>query len=67
MRLLACLVLLVVAMPAAAVAGSVTRTPAEDVGPPFWCDWGSDWDERCYAVNTEASFSSSPRVSRTSV
>jgi hypothetical protein len=22
--------------------------PAEDVSLPFWCDWGYDWDERCY-------------------
>ena len=21
---------------------------AEDVSLPFWCDWGYDWDERCY-------------------
>ena len=20
---------------------------------PFWCDWGYDWDERCYTDNTE--------------
>jgi hypothetical protein len=66
MRLLACLVLLVVAMPAAAVAGSVTRAPVGDVGLPFWCDWGSDWDERCCTDNTDASFSSSPTARRTS-
>ena len=23
-------------------------TPSEDVALPFWCDWGYDWDERCY-------------------
>jgi hypothetical protein len=22
--------------------------PAQDVSLPFWCDWGYDWDERCY-------------------
>jgi hypothetical protein len=22
--------------------------PSADVGLPFWCDWGYDWDERCY-------------------
>lgn len=22
--------------------------PVEDVSLPFWCDWGYDWDERCY-------------------
>jgi hypothetical protein len=24
----------------------------EDVGLPFWCDWGYDWDERCYRDDT---------------
>jgi hypothetical protein len=23
-------------------------SPAEDVAMPFMCDWGYDWDERCY-------------------
>jgi hypothetical protein len=22
--------------------------PVEDVSLPFWCDWGYDWEERCY-------------------
>ena len=22
--------------------------PTQDVSLPFWCDWGYDWDERCY-------------------
>ena len=22
--------------------------PAQDLSLPFWCDWGYDWDERCY-------------------
>jgi hypothetical protein len=22
--------------------------PVQDVSLPFWCDWGYDWDERCY-------------------
>jgi hypothetical protein len=26
----------------------VTLRPVEDVSFPFWCDWGYDWDERCY-------------------
>jgi hypothetical protein len=27
----------------------VLRTPpSADVSFPFWCDWGYDWDERCY-------------------
>jgi hypothetical protein len=35
-----------------AVAGDVqvtTLSPVEDVSLPFWCDWGYDWDERCYS------------------
>ena len=23
-------------------------TPSADGSFPFWCDWGYDWDERCY-------------------
>jgi hypothetical protein len=22
--------------------------PTQDVSLPFWCEWGYDWDERCY-------------------
>ena len=30
-------------------AQSVYRAaPSADVSLPFWCDWGYDWDERCY-------------------
>ena len=29
----------------AAVYGSF---PSADASLPFWCDWGYDWDERCY-------------------
>jgi hypothetical protein len=47
MRLVLAL-LLVLACPAVARAGSVVLPPAADVGLPFWCDWGYDWDERCY-------------------
>ena len=32
---------------------TVVVTPAEDVSIPFWCDWGYDWDERCYRLNEE--------------
>jgi TGF-beta propeptide len=31
-----------------ATAGSFRATPSADVSLPFWCDWGYDWDERCY-------------------
>jgi hypothetical protein len=26
-----------------------TLSPLDDVSLPFWCDWGYDWDERCYS------------------
>jgi hypothetical protein len=44
-------VLLVVAAgPAQAETRAVVHrsAPAADVGLPFWCDWGYDWEERCY-------------------
>jgi hypothetical protein len=28
-----------------------TIAPADDVSLPFWCDWGYDWDERCYRLD----------------
>jgi len=40
----------------AAQAGDVsvaTLTPVEDVAVPYWCDWGYDWDERCYRDNSD--------------
>jgi hypothetical protein len=42
--------LVVGAAPARAeVAPTVYRTPpTADVSLPFWCDWGYDWDERCW-------------------
>jgi len=53
MRLLACLFLLAVCVcPAPAAGGSFVRGSLEDVGIPFWCDWGYDWDERCFRDNT---------------
>jgi hypothetical protein len=46
------LVVLVGGLPPAAAAqraSIVYRAGAEaDVSLPFWCDWGYDWDERCY-------------------
>lgn len=52
MRLaVACVLLLLVASPPAR-AGTISRAPVEDLGLPFWCDWGYDWDERCYTDNT---------------
>jgi hypothetical protein len=53
MRFLALLLALVACvLPAPAAGGSLVRTPVEDVGLPFWCDWGYDWDERCYRDDT---------------
>jgi hypothetical protein len=53
MRLLACLFLVAACVyPASAAGGSFVRQPTEDLGMPFWCDWGYDWDERCYTDNT---------------
>src|SRR5712691_10860521 len=31
----------------------VTLQPVEDVSLPFRCDWGYDWDERCYRDDSE--------------
>jgi hypothetical protein len=50
MRLLAVL-LAALACVGAARAGELrvaTLSPVEDVSLPFFCDWGYDWDERCY-------------------
>jgi hypothetical protein len=53
MRLLACLFLLAVCVcPARAAGGSFVQRPLEDVGIPFWCDSGYDWNERCFRDNT---------------
>jgi hypothetical protein len=43
------MVLLTLAALAPAAPGAVVVcSPVDDVGRPFWCDWGYDWDERCY-------------------
>jgi hypothetical protein len=31
----------------------VTVSPAEDLSLPFWCDWGYDWDERCFTDRSD--------------
>ena len=33
---------------AASSQASVFMAPAQDLSLPFWCEWGYDWDERCY-------------------
>jgi hypothetical protein len=46
-----CLVALVAtAGPARAQDGATVYStrPSADASFPFWCDWGYDWDERCY-------------------
>jgi TGF-beta propeptide len=51
MRLLALILVVAAALsayPAAAGAETAAIRPSADVGMPFWCDWGYDWDERCY-------------------
>jgi hypothetical protein len=41
---------LLVCSPSASAVGTHTLqlAPVQDVSLPFWCDWGYDWDERCY-------------------
>jgi hypothetical protein len=34
--------------PAAAPATTIAIGPTADVGLPFWCDWGYDWESRCF-------------------
>jgi hypothetical protein len=44
------------ALAGAAHAGEVRTVsvpPVDDVSFPFWCDWGYDWDERCYRLDEE--------------
>jgi hypothetical protein len=52
MRLFALILLVMAATLSAQPAAGATMTaairPSADVGMPFWCDWGYDWDERCY-------------------
>jgi hypothetical protein len=35
----------------ASVVQTATLTPVDDVSFSFWCDWGYDWDERCYRLS----------------
>ena len=47
---LSLVIALAVCSPSASADGTdIVRLPAlQDVSLPFWCDWGYDWDERCY-------------------
>ena len=49
-RLLVLLVLAPLVLSGSALGASATVSipPSEDVGLPFWCDCGYDWEERCY-------------------
>jgi hypothetical protein len=48
--LLALAVLVAAAGPAAAQSEPITHRvgASADASLPFWCDWGYDWEERCY-------------------
>lgn len=51
MRRLALIATLAAALSAPAAASSSTTVAiaaSADVGFPFWCDWGYDWESRCY-------------------
>jgi hypothetical protein len=50
---LSLIIALTVWSPSASADGpQIMRLPAvQDVSLPFWCDWGYDWDERCYRDN----------------
>jgi hypothetical protein len=46
-----CLVTALTVVTSSATADSTSAVRLEsvqDVSLPFWCDWGYDWDERCY-------------------
>ena len=48
---LALALLVALALTGVARAGDVqvvTLPATEDLSLPFWCDWGYDWDERCF-------------------
>jgi hypothetical protein len=49
MRLLVSLIAMAALLLApAGRAATAVVLPSADVGLPFWCNWGYDWDERCY-------------------
>ena len=53
-RILVLVLACALAVPGAAAARasggpvSITLRPVQDVSFPFWCDWGYDWEERCW-------------------
>jgi hypothetical protein len=50
---LAFLAALALAGPARADVGMVTIPVAQDLSLPFWCDWGYDWQERCFRDDSD--------------
>lgn len=48
MRVLALLLLVAASWPQPALTATTALRPSADVGLPFWCDWGYDWESRCY-------------------
>jgi hypothetical protein len=56
MKWLLLVVVLALAFAAGAHAADVrvaTTTPVEDLSLPFWCDWGYDWNERCFRDDSD--------------
>jgi hypothetical protein len=50
---LALLAALALAGTARADLGVVTIPAAEDLSLPFWCDWGYEWQERCFRDDSD--------------
>jgi hypothetical protein len=46
--LLAVLAVAGLCLPASAPGVTIAVRPSADVGLPFWCDWGYDWESRCF-------------------
>jgi TGF-beta propeptide len=42
------LALILLAAAAPAHAETYSTAPSADMSLPFWCDWGYDWEERCW-------------------
>src|ERR671931_153871 len=55
MRLMLVFVVALALAGAARAAGPrMTTFPVvDDMSLPFWCDWGYDWDERCYRDDSD--------------
>jgi hypothetical protein len=55
MRLMLVFVVALALAGAARAAGPrITTFPVvDDMSLPFWCDWGYDWDERCYRDDSD--------------